>query len=361
MVKRILTVFLLGLGIFCPQPVQAQEEILEGQVTRIIKEDVAVHLGQNTLYQELGILITRGSVQGKRITLEMESLPLSGKGKYRIGDRLMISLNHDIDGGEIYNFVELVRRDYLYILFAIFAALVMAVGRWRGLASLTGLAISFLIIFYLVLPPISRGRDPVEVVVLASLLIVPLTFGLSHGINKKTLVAMTGTLIALVITGFLAKLFIDLTRLTGFASEEAGFLAVNKPGVVNIHGLILAGIIIGALGVLDDITVAQAAVVEQLKQMNSKLPARQIFWRAMRIGQDHIASMVNTLILVYTGAALPLFLLFASNPLPFSQVLNYEIIAEEIIRTLVGSIGLIAAVPLTTFLASLVRFKGQIS
>ena len=154
----------------------------------------------------------------------------------------------------------------------------------------------------------------------------------------------------MVITGLLAKFFIEVAKLTGYASEEAAFLYVAKEGV-NIRGLILAGIIIGTLGVLDDITISQAAIAQQLRAANPKISRKEQFWRAMDVGRDHIASMINTLVLVYTGAALPLLLLFITNSHPFTEVINYEVIAEEIIRTLVGSIGLIAAVPITTFLA----------
>jgi len=355
--QKIIALFFLGiLFFFLPGRVLAQEEILEGKVATVIKEDVAVQGMQKGLYQELGVVITRGSVKGQRIALKVEGLALIGKGKYQVGDQVLVSLSHDLEGNEVYNLADFVRRKYLLWLFLIFVVLVVAIGRWRGLSSLLGLAISFLVIFYFVLPQLNQGREPVTVAILASLLIIPLTFGLSHGFNKKTLVAMAGTLLALLITGFLAKFFIDLTRLTGFASEEAGFLQVEKQGMINIQGLILAGIIIGALGVLDDITVAQTAVVQQLKEANPRIKAKELFWRSMAVGRDHIASMVNTLILVYTGAALPLLLLFINNPLPFGQVINYEIIAEEIVRTLVASIGLVTAVPLTTFLASRVKF-----
>ncbi|PIU02447.1 YibE/F family protein [Candidatus Shapirobacteria bacterium CG09_land_8_20_14_0_10_49_15] len=356
MVKKILLIIILALVYALPPLALAQEEILEGQVTQIVKEDVVVQADQKSLYQQLGILITHGSAKDKRITLKAAGLPLSGAGKYQVGDQVMLSLNYGLAGEEIYNLVELVRRKQLLTLFLIFIVLVIAVGRWRGVASLAGLGLSFLVIFKLILPQINQGKDPVRVAILASLLLIPLTFCLSHGWNKKTLVAMVGTLGALVLTGLLAKYFIDGMRLMGFASEEAGFLKASRSDF-NIRGLILAGIIIGALGVLDDITVAQAAVVQQLKQSNAKLRPREVFWRAMKVGQDHIASMVNTLVLVYTGAALPLLLLFISNPLPFSQVINYEIIAEEVIRTLAGSIGLVAAVPLTTFLASQVDLR----
>jgi uncharacterized membrane protein len=223
--------------------------------------------------------------------------------------------------------------------------------------SLLGMALSFFIIFFYILPQISSGANPVEIAILGSLVIIPVSFFLSHGINKKTFVAIGGTLIALVITGILANIFVDSAHLTGFASEEAGFLQVAKQGVINMRGLLLAGIIIGVLGVLDDITISQSSIVFQLKEANNKLDANELYTRAMKVGQDHISSMVNTLILVYTGAALPLLLLFINNPHPFSEIIIYEIIADEIVRTFVGSIGLVLSVPITTFIATLVASK----
>ena len=159
----------------------------------------------------------------------------------------------------------------------------------------------------------------------------------------------------------MANIFVEAAKLTGFASEEAGFLQVAKQGAMNMKGLLLAGIIIGVLGVLDDITISQSAIVFQLKEANEKLKFNELYKRAMNVGQDHISSMVNTLVLVYTGAALPLLLLFIDNPHPFSEIVNYEIIADEIVRTLVGSIGLILAVPITTVIASLVAEKARAS
>jgi len=188
---------------------------------------------------------------------------------------------------------------------------------------------------------------------MGSLIIIPVSFFLSHGINRKTLSAIAGTLIALTITGLLSYVFVEKAKLTGFASEEAGFLQNIMQGSVNIKGLLLAGIIIGVLGVLDDITISQSAIVFQLKEANSNFGFTQLYRRAMKVGQDHISSMVNTLVLVYTGAALPLLLLFIHNPHPFSEIINYELIADEIVQTLVGSIGLILAVPITTAIAAL--------
>jgi uncharacterized membrane protein len=199
--------------------------------------------------------------------------------------------------------------------------------------------------------------DPVLIATLASAMIIPITFYMSHGISKKTTIAVAGTLIALLITGLLGKLFSELAHLNGLSTEESGMLAVLKGGEINLKGILLAGIVIGALGVLDDITISQAAIVEQLREAASKAKFGEIYGRAMKVGRDHITSMINTLILVYAGASLPLLLIFVDNPHPLREIINYEFIAEEIVRTLVGSIGLIVAVPITTFLAAMAYRK----
>lgn len=342
---------LFGVKTYGSSSSATQEEILEGQIVDSIKEDIVIQEDKQYLYQKLKVVIIKGSLKGKEITVEVGNIPIVGQPKYKPGDRVLISYSKDFAGNDVFYITDFIRRQPLAWLFLIFVILAVIIGRWRGASSLLGLGISFLVIFLFILPNIYKGYNPVLIAIIGSILIVPVTFYLSHGLNQKTTMAVLGTLVALVITGILAKIFVDFARLTGYASEEAAFLQVAKPGVINIRGLVLAGIIIGVLGVLDDVTVSQAAVVQQLKEVDHKIKFKQLFSRAMNVGQDHIASMVNTLVLVYTGAALPLLLLFIDNPLPFSQIVNYEIIAEEIIRTLVGSVGLITAVPITTFLA----------
>lgn len=333
--------------------VKTEEEILETKVQKVLEEKQEKPMGSQEwqLYQKLELLVTEGSLKGKTIEVESGNLPVANLPKYKTGDGLLVAYSQDFEGNQVFYITDYIRRNSLFWLFGVFLMAAVLVGRWQGLTSLIGLAISFLVIFKFILPQIYRGADPVQVAILGSLVIIPVTFGLSHGLNKKTGVAMAGTVIALIITGILATLFVNLSQLTGFTSEEAGFLQAYKPGLINMKGLLLAGIIIGVLGVLDDITISQSAIVEQLKKANQKLKPIELYQKAMSVGRDHIASMINTLILVYTGAALPLLLLFIDNPHPFSQVINYEIIADEIVRTLVGSIGLILAVPITTLLA----------
>lgn len=339
--------------------VQHKEETLEGNVTQILEEkNIVSQEGEDQhLYQKLKIFITKGSLKDSEIIVESGSVFSVNTPRYKIGEKVIISYSKDFEGNDTFFITDFVRRQPLLLLFLIFIVLTVMIAKWRGLLSLLGMAASFLIIFLLILPRILGGSDPVETAILGSLLIIPITFFLSHGFNKKTGVAIAGTIIALIITGILASIFVDISKLSGFASEEAAFLQSAKGNLVNIKGLLLAGIIIGVLGVLDDITVSQSAIVFQLKEINEKIKFSELYKRAMNVGRDHISSMVNTLVLVYTGAALPLLLLFINNPHPFSEVINYEIIADEVIRTLVGSIGLILAVPITTLFASLVASK----
>ena len=227
---------------------------------------------------------------------------------------------------------------------------------YHGLGSLLGLVFSFIILFQLVLPMIVNGSDPLHAAILGVLFITPITFFTSHGANKKTAIAAIGTLITLVIAAVLASLFARLGHLTGAASEEAAYLTLDTASQIDFQGLILAGIIISVLGVLDDITISQASIVQELRAAKTRISFRELFTRAMRFGRDHIASIVNTLVLVYTGAALPLLILFLDRGQAFSTVISYEFVSEEIIRTLIGSSALVLAVPITTLLA-VVAFK----
>lgn len=328
-----------------------KEETLEAKIVKIKEEKEIEVMGTKQLYQKLELLVTKGSLKDKIITIESGDLPLASIQKYLVGDKVSVVYSKSNKGNDIFYIKDYIRHGPLLLLFILFVVLVLVIAKLRGLTSLLGMAFSFLMIFFSILPNILNGSNPVVAVILASFFIVPVTFILSHGFNKKTLVAIISTFIALVITGLLSAIFVELTKLTGFSSEEAGFLQVFKQGSINMKGILLAGIIIGALGVLDDITISQSAVVFQLREANKKLSGHELYQQAMSVGQDHISSMVNTLVLVYAGAALPLFLIFVHNPHPFSEVINYEMIAEEIVRTLVGSIGLILAVPITTYFA----------
>lgn len=336
----------------------------EGVVVRIIENSTVIEdSGNKHPYQKLEILGTSGPFKGKKLIVENGKYDQTGVLVYKVGDELVLSSQTGPQGDKLITITDYVRRTPLSILAAIFVILAIVIGGRRGASSLLGMGVTFSILFFFVLPQVLAGQDPVIMTVIASIIIVPVTFFLSHGVNKKTICAIAGTTISLVLTGCLAGIFVGKTHLSGFASEEANYLDILKSGQINMQGLLLSGIIIGLLGVLQDITISQAAIVYQLKEANEMLGMRALFTKAMDVGRDHIASMANTLILVYAGASLPLLLLFVNNPLPISSVVNFEIISEEIVRTLVASIGLIVAVPITTALTAtfvkVTRQKGK--
>lgn len=353
---RILLYLAFSLSLFSfPTSIygQTQEEIFEGKVLQIIKQEKRSSEDFNYTYQKIKLLVTSGSLHGQTITIENGEYASADNQTYNVGDKLIVSKEPDLDNQSKFYIRDYVRRDGLLILFIIFASLTILIGRIRGVLSLIGMGLSFLVIIFFILPRIIAGDNPVFIAIVGSVMIIPITFSLSHGLNPKTAIAVFGTLITLIITGLLAAIFVSITHLTGFATEEAGFLQFDLGSKINMKGILLAGIIVATLGILDDITISQAGIVAELKSANPKLKLNELFTRAMNIGRDHISSLVNTLVLVYTGASLPLMLLFAYNPRPFNEVINYEIIADEVVRTLVGSIGLIVAVPITTFLAAI--------
>ncbi len=258
----------------------------------------------------------------------------------------------ELAGETSYVVTDFVRTPALIRLFAIFVILTLVVAGMNGVRSIFGLYVSIAIIFTFVLPQITMGGNPLFVTMMAALVIIFASYYLTHGFATKTTIAVVGTLAALIFTGVLVLLFSKLSYLTGFGSEEAFYLPAGIGTAENIYNLYLAGVMIGTIGVLDDITIAQAGIVAELAEANHKLGMAELFVRAMRIGHDHIGSLVNTLVLVYAGSGLPLLLLFINSQQTVMSLVNYEPIAEEIVRTLVGSMGLIVAVPLTTMIAA---------
>jgi len=242
-------------------------------------------------------------------------------------------------------------------LAVIFAVAVVALGRLRGVAALVGLAASIVVLLTFVLPAILDGRSPVLVAVFGASAIAYLALYLANGFNTRTTVALLGTLAALALTVLLASVFTSLAQISGFASEEALLVKIGERGL-DLSGLVLGGMVIGALGALDDMTVTQAAAVWELRSANPQLPRSSIFRSAMRIGRDHVASTVNTLALAYAGATLPLLILFVQSRQSLGTVANSETVATEILSALVGSIGIVASVPVTTWLAARVVSEG---
>lgn len=345
----ISLLFVLVFNFFFPKQINASDNSFEARVEKVIEE--------NGNYQILELIGLNGEYKDKYLQIENGIYDQANTLKYKKGDNVVVLVTNFENGESMYVISDYVRRPFLYLLFSLFIIVsILIAGKW-GLYSFLGMAYSFYVIFVFILPMILKGYDAVLVSVVGSIFIIPVTFFLSHGVNKKTLSAIIGTSITMVVIGILAYFSVELAKLTGFAVEEAGFLQYQLGGSVSMKGILLAGIIISSLGILDDITVSQASIVDELKKANPKLSQKQLFLRSMNVGRDHISSMVNTLVLVYTGASLPLLLLFINNPHPFNEIINYEIVADEIVRTLVGSIGLILAVPITSYTASVIKIK----
>ncbi|MGW4490820.1 YibE/F family protein [Streptomyces sp. NPDC004376] len=269
------------------------------------------------------------------------------------GEKVVVAYEPSAPEGLQYSVTDVNRRFPVGLLAGVFAVAVVVVGRLRGVMALVALAISFLVLTFFVLPAILQGSNPLLVAVVGSSAIMLIALYLCHGLSARTSVAVLGTLISLSLIGILGSEFIDWAALTGNTDDNTGLIHGLYPSI-DMSGLLLAGVIIGSLGVLDDVTVTQTSAVWELHEANPSLGWRELYGAAIRIGRDHIASVVNTLVLAYAGAALPLLLLFSIARSGVGTVANSELVAEEIVRTLVGSIGLVASVPVTTLLAALV-------
>ncbi|MBA3723885.1 MAG: YibE/F family protein [Candidatus Levybacteria bacterium] len=331
-----------------------KEEVNKARVLRITEEGEREVGGQKNLYQKVDLQILEGPEKDKTLTVNHgETTTLREEQKVKEGQTIVL-LKTSSTQNTLYQIVDVYRLDKVAGIAILFFAIVILVSRLKGLGAIVGLAVSLLIITNFIVPTIIAGDDPLVTSIVGSFFIMVITMYVAHGFTPKTHVALMATCIALVMTGILAYTFVNLTSLTGFGSDDATSLSYGPTGDINFQGLLLGGIIIGSLGVLDDITTSMAASIQELARANSKLQFKELVTRGMRIGSDHIASLVNTLALAYAGAALPLFLFLVLNPAdqPLWFILNSELIVEEIVRTLAGSIGLILAVPLTAVLAA---------
>ena len=306
------------------------------------------------------IEITSGKDKGKRSTLAI--LDSAGPANLGVGDKIYVYKNQLPPGARVggagvdaYSFSDFQRTSPLIWLALAFVLLVLIAGRLQGFRSLIGLVGSLSMIVFFVVPGILGGRPPLQVAAFGAFGVMLLTIPLAHGANIKSLAACLGTGVSLLLTLGLADLFTRLSHLSGVTSDEAVYLRATSG--VSLRGLLLAGMVIGALGVLGDTTVTQASTVIALRRANPALHMRELFTHATSVGRDHIAATVNTLVLAYAGAALPILLVFNAAGTTFHSAVNSEAVAEQVVATLVGSIGLIAAVPITTFLAALLATR----
>ena len=344
-----------GEAVERPGSFGAPVQLVDGkvEVDRVVPCD-GTPFGDDSQCRVATVRLSEGPEEGATTDLELFEGP--GQPRLHAGDRVVLGRAVDRSGVDYY-FSDFQRRSPLLWLGLVFAVAVVAVGRLRGLAALVGLGLSFVLLVAFVLPAMLEGRSPLLVAIVGAAAIMFLLMYLAHGVNPKTTAALIGTLVSLTLTGILATLFVQVARVAEVTTEETAYLQINA-SQVSLEGILLAGIIIGSLGVLNDVTVTQASAVWALCDADPGAGAFDLYRRAMRIGRDHIASTVDTLVLAYAGASLPLLLLFSLASRPIGDVLTGGLVAEEIVRTLVGGIGLVASVPVTTGLAAWVATRG---
>jgi len=357
--KKLFLYYFIFIFLFLPVFVLAQnsDEIFKAEVVEILQEKEFI--GKNNLKTHQQNIKLKGLEEewhDKEIIFQgINDYQVMKSNNYKVGDKVLVAFSPGPEGEEIYYITDYIRHPSLYWLVLIFVLLVALIGKWKGLRALIGLLASFFIIMKIIIPKILTGSNPLAISIFGSILILLIVVYLTEGISKKSHLAVLSVTLSLIIVGVLSVIFTNISKLTGFAQEEAMFLIDFGKSMINFKGLLLAGIIIGTLGVLDDAVISQIVSVEQIKKANLDLSQKQVYKKTMKIGVSHMSSMINTLFLVYAGASLPLLLLFTINEPPFltfNQIINNEIIAIEIVRTLAGSIGLILSIPIATFLAS---------
>ncbi|TMI76820.1 MAG: YibE/F family protein [Bacillati bacterium ANGP1] len=334
------------------------DQFFRGKVVEILGERVGEVVGSPQLQQIVLVEIAIAGGNRERVRAEFSAVVAGGAGQaLRPGDAVIVVKSPPPE--QTYFVADRDRSRPLAFIAAVFVGLAVLLGRLRGVTSLVGLGITVVVLAEFVVPGILSGASPLLVSVLGALVIAVASIYLAHGFSRRTSIAVASTLITLTLSAFLAAAAVSVARLFGSGTEEAFYLQLGLLKQVNLRGLLLGGIILGAVGVLDDITTGQAAAVDEIHKANPSLPVRELYRRGRSVGTEHITSLVNTLFLAYAGASLPLFILFTINTYqPLWVTLSSEFVAEEIVRTLVGSIALILAVPITTQMAAYVLGRG---
>ncbi|MGH2436240.1 MAG: YibE/F family protein [bacterium] len=330
------------------------DRYLLGRVLEILEvreQDVIV---ENQFIQVVRVRLRGVPVDSAEVRAEFSDASADPARRLRPGDGVVVAAA-DEEGSTSYYVIDRYRMPALGLAVGLFFILAVVFSRGRGVTAILGLGITALVLARFIVPAIVGGGNPLVVSIVGALVIAFSSIYLAHGFNLRTSIAVGSTLVTLVIAWALAIAFVGLANLFGLGSEEAFYLQLAPVEQLNLRGLLLGGIILGALGVLDDITTAQAAAVDELRKANPALTMQELYRRGLSVGTEHITSLVNTLFLAYAGASLPLFILFTIyNETPVWVALNSEFVAEEIVRTLVGSVALILAVPITTVAAAVI-------
>ncbi len=352
---RYVHIIICCLTLISPLPSVAQSTVHEELKETVPAEVLAVTetrtrevpgTGTNVSVQDITVELLGGEAAGAIKSFENELAELE------VGDRIFVNRIVTIQGDESYILMDVDRRLDLVLLGAFAIATILFFARWQGARALFSLALSVAAIIFLLIPALLHGWNPALASLLIAGIILALVLFLTHGINPRSLTAFAGTWSAVVITCGIAYVSVTTMSLSGFSSDAAVFLNFATQGSLDFAGLLLGSIIIGILGVLDDVSITQASVVQELKAANPKLTVSELYQRALNVGRDHVGSLVNTLALAYVGVSLPLILLYARADTSLMITINQEVVAAELVRIIIGSIGLVLAVPLTTVMAA---------
>lgn len=368
MKKIILSIALLFLpiAVFAQESPEVDSVPIEkyaiGKVTEIAAEHTSEAGGFKQIEQQIRVEILSGEEKGQTVDIiHGGAFIINEQQKVKVGEKIVVGKTETAEG-IIYFVAETFRLPWIAGIFVLFAALVIFFGRLKGFGSLVGMSVSITVLALFIVPRILNGADPLATSLLGALITVVLSLYLAHGFSKQTSISLFSTVLILALVGALAVAFVTISRLFGFGSEEAYYLQLLQSNTIDLRGLLLGGIIIGVLGVLDDVTTAQTAAVFELKKANEGFGFVDLYKSAMRIGREHISSLVNTLVLAYAGASFPLLLVFSLNKnIPLWATLNSELVSEEIVRALVGSTALVLAVPIATAIAAWFAGRKQLA
>ena len=324
------------------------QEVASAEVLEIISETERQITGTDATanVQVARILLTSGKRAGEEVEVENEVVTLEP------GDKIFVNLVETIHGDQYITYFDYERRPPLLFIIGLFVAILLFFTRWHGVRALLSLAVSAAAIFFLLIPALLAGYPPVLTIFsIAGVILFVVLFG-THGLNARSVTAFVGTLSSVIVTGLFTIVMMGYLRFTGFSADASVYLNFATDGKLDLSALLLGSIIIGILGVLDDVSITQASVVQELKAANQSLGFSELYNRAIKVGRDHIGSLVNTLALAYAGVALPLILLYTKTQSDWWLSLNQEVIAVELVRIFIGSMGLILAVPATTAVAA---------
>ena len=345
---RIVLVLAIATVAACGNPnTGVGVEVIDGHVVKVIASGDR----DGAKYQRLAVQLDDSLYRGEVVELEWDGRrALNENGFLSPGDRVLLTLSRE-GNTRTYTISEIVRLPSLWPLVVLLALALVAVGRWKGVASLAGLGASIAVFLLAVLPAVRSGDDPLLATLLGSVGVLIVAVFVVHGFNRKSVAALIGTLAALVFVVALAAVAIGVARITGLGTEDAIFVFVGTGGKVDMPRLVLAGVVVGSLGALVDMAVGQASTAFELSAA-SGLRGRKLYLSALNVGRDHIGSLVNTLALAYFGGALPLIVLISLGYQPLSVAVNSEEITQSIMAVLIASIGLVLCVPLTTAIAT---------